>query len=110
MAAAITIQYWDSGVNSDVFVIIFWLAITFITLFGVKAFGEVEFVLSTLKILAVIGFVILGIVLIAGGVLPMNLLVGNIGIIQVLLLPGLKVSLHVLLQLLFLMEVQRWLD
>ncbi|CCG24297.1 hypothetical protein CORT_0F00680 [Candida orthopsilosis Co 90-125] len=67
VAAAITIQYWDSGVNSDVFVIIFWLAITFITLFGVKAFGEVEFVLSTLKILAVIGFVILGIVLIAGG-------------------------------------------
>ncbi|KAI5949092.1 hypothetical protein KGF57_004922 [Candida theae] len=67
VAAAITIQYWDTNVNSDVFVIIFWLVITFITLFGVKAFGEVEFVLSTLKILAVIGFVVLGIVLIAGG-------------------------------------------
>ncbi|KAI5956306.1 hypothetical protein KGF54_000781 [Candida jiufengensis] len=67
VAAAITIQYWSSNINSDAFVIIFWFLILIITLLGVRGYGEVEFILSTIKVLAVVGFIILGIVLISGG-------------------------------------------
>ncbi|KAI5964367.1 uncharacterized protein KGF55_002309 [Candida pseudojiufengensis] len=76
VAAAITIQYWNSNINSDVFVIIFWFVIVIITLLGVRGYGEVEFILSTIKVLAVVGFIILGIVLISGGG-PNNQFIGG---------------------------------
>jgi len=40
--------------------------IVIINIFGVKGYGEVEFVLSIIKIIAVVAFNILGIVLVAG--------------------------------------------
>ncbi|KAK6457031.1 amino acid permease-domain-containing protein [Scheffersomyces xylosifermentans] len=67
VAASITIKYWNSTINSDVFVIVFWVAIVFITLLGVKGYGEAEFIFSLIKVLAVIGFIIMSIVLICGG-------------------------------------------
>ncbi|GEQ66657.1 hypothetical protein JCM33374_g320 [Metschnikowia sp. JCM 33374] len=42
-------------------------AITSINFFGVKGYGEAEFVFSAVKVLAVSGFIILGIVLVCGG-------------------------------------------
>lgn len=38
-----------------------------IQIFGVKGYGEVEFGLSLLKIIAVLGFIIFGIIANAGG-------------------------------------------
>ncbi|ABN67147.1 general amino acid permease [Scheffersomyces stipitis CBS 6054] len=67
VAASITIKYWNDDINSDVFVIIFWLFIVFLTLLGVKAYGEAEFYFSLIKVLAVIGFIIMSIVLVCGG-------------------------------------------
>lgn len=67
VAGAITVKYWNLSINSDVFVIIFWLLIVFITLLGVKGYGESEFVFSMIKVTAVVGFIILSIVLICGG-------------------------------------------
>ncbi|KAK6201295.1 amino acid permease-domain-containing protein [Scheffersomyces amazonensis] len=67
VACSITIKYWNKDINSDVFVIIFWLAIVFITLLGVKGYGESEFIFSLIKVVAILGFIILGIVLICGG-------------------------------------------
>jgi len=67
VAAAITVEYWQSPVNPAVWCTLFWLLIVSINLFGVKGYGEAEFVFSLIKVIAVIGFIILGIVLNCGG-------------------------------------------
>lgn len=67
LAAAITIQYWDKNSNPAAFCAIFYVLIIFINLFGVKGYGEAEFVFSLLKVLAVVGFIILGVILVCGG-------------------------------------------
>ena len=66
VAASITIKYWNSTINSDAWVAIFYTVITLANMLDVKSFGETEFVLSMVKILAIIGFTILGIVLSCG--------------------------------------------
>ncbi len=58
IAASITIDYWDSHGKYDhaIFVTIFLVVIISINLFGVKGYGEAEFVFSIIKVIAVIGF------------------------------------------------------
>lgn len=56
VAASITIDFWHSDVNKAVWVAIFWVLIVIINLFGVKGYGEAEFVFSLVKVTAVIGF------------------------------------------------------
>ena len=56
VAASITIDYWDSSISNAAWVAIFWTLIVIINLFGVKGYGEAEFVFSLIKIIAVIGF------------------------------------------------------
>ncbi|KAF5092595.1 hypothetical protein D0Z03_002788 [Geotrichum reessii] len=67
VAASITLDYWESPVNPAVWVTIFWVVIVIINFFGVKGYGEAEFVFSLIKVVAVVGFIILGIVLVCGG-------------------------------------------
>ncbi|KAK9467061.1 amino acid permease-domain-containing protein [Lipomyces arxii] len=67
VAASITITYWHPDVNNAVWVAIFWVLIVIINFFGVRGYGEAEFVFSLIKVVAVVGFIILGIVLTAGG-------------------------------------------
>lgn len=69
VAAAITVSYWDpeEKISPAAWVTLFWLLIVVINLFGVKGYGEAEFVFSLIKVIAVIGFIILGIVLNCGG-------------------------------------------
>ncbi|KAI4261978.1 MAG: hypothetical protein L6R42_002836 [Xanthoria sp. 1 TBL-2021] len=67
VAAAITIKYWNSPVSSAVWVAVFLVMIIGINLVGVKGYGEAEFVFSIIKVIAVIGFIILGIILNVGG-------------------------------------------
>lgn len=55
-AATITIEFWTTTIHKAVFVTIFWVAIVMINLFGVRGYGEAEFVFSMIKIVAVIGF------------------------------------------------------
>lgn len=66
-AAGLTVQFWNSDVSGAVFITIFWLAIVGINLMGVRGYGEAEFVFSIIKVAAVIGFIILGIVIDVGG-------------------------------------------
>lgn len=66
VACSLTISYWDDRVNPAVWVAVFLVAISSINLFGVKGYGEVEFTLSIIKVLAVIGFIIVGICIICG--------------------------------------------
>lgn len=67
VAATLTIDYWNDSINPDAFVAIFLFLIVGINLFGVKGYGEAEFVFSIIKVIAVIGFIILGIILNCGG-------------------------------------------
>ncbi|KAA8642112.1 amino acid permease GAP1 [Aspergillus tanneri] len=67
VAASITVDYWKPGVSNAAWVAIFWVVIVSINLFGVKGYGEAEFVFSLIKVVAVIGFIILGIILNCGG-------------------------------------------
>lgn len=67
VAASITINYWDQSIRRAIFVTVFLIGIIGINLFGVKGYGEAEFIFSLIKVTAVIGFILLGIVLNIGG-------------------------------------------
>lgn len=56
VAASITVDYWQSNISNAAWVAIFWAVIVSINLFGVKGYGEAEFVFSLIKVIAVIGF------------------------------------------------------
>lgn len=56
VAASITIDYWDSNISNAAWVAIFWVMIVVINMFGVKGYGEAEFIFSTIKVIAVLGF------------------------------------------------------
>ncbi|ODV90792.1 hypothetical protein CANCADRAFT_2518 [Tortispora caseinolytica NRRL Y-17796] len=63
VAAALTMEYWNISVSPAVFVSVFWLLIVVINLFGVRGYGEAECIFSGLKVIAIVGFIILGICL-----------------------------------------------
>ncbi|KAL9605114.1 MAG: hypothetical protein Q9219_000048 [cf. Caloplaca sp. 3 TL-2023] len=67
VAAAITVGYWNSPISPAVWVTFFLVAIISINLAGVQGYGEAEFVFSIIKVIAVIGFIVLGIILNVGG-------------------------------------------
>jgi amino acid transporter len=73
--AGITIAFWTdpqntgtTSVNVGVWITIFLVMVTAINFFGVKGYGEVEFVLGCIKVAAIIGFLILGVIIDCGGV------------------------------------------
>lgn len=67
-AASITIKFWRSDLNVGIWIAIFLVFLSFIQIFGVRGYGEVEFILSMIKIMACVGFIILGIIINCGGV------------------------------------------
>ncbi|GAB1320452.1 hypothetical protein MFIFM68171_10662 [Madurella fahalii] len=68
IAASITIEYWRTDISMGVWVTVFLVVLCVIQIFGVRGYGEVEFLLSMIKIAACMGFIILGIVINTGGV------------------------------------------
>jgi len=68
-AATILINFWDQDekVPKAVWIIIFWLIIAFINLFGVRGYGEFEFIATSIKVLGILGFIICAIVVDCGG-------------------------------------------
>ncbi|KAI6791277.1 AAT family amino acid transporter [Hortaea werneckii] len=69
-AACNIIHYWpgSQGINNAAWITPLLVALIAIQYFGVRGYGEVEFVLSIIKITACIGFSILGIIINVGGV------------------------------------------
>jgi amino acid transporter len=70
-AAGITIAFWtdnQSPYNVGIWITIFLVMVTVINIAGVRGYGEVEFVLGVVKVIAIIGFIILGIIIDCGGV------------------------------------------
>ena len=56
VAASITVDFWGSPVNNAAWITIFLVLIVSINFFGVKGYGEAEFVFSIIKVIAVIGY------------------------------------------------------
>jgi yeast amino acid transporter len=67
-AASITIEFWRDDIHPAVWITVFLVILIAIQFFGVRGFGEVEFVLSMIKICAICGFIIFGIIVDVGGV------------------------------------------
>lgn len=67
VTASITIKYWNTSIDSDVFVAIFLCVIIAIHLAGAKGYAEAEFVMNTTKIIMLAGFIIYGLVVDLGG-------------------------------------------
>lgn len=68
-AAALVIQYWlpRDEVNPGVWIAVFLVTIIVINWLGIKYFGEIEFWLSSAKVLVIIGLIILSLVIALGG-------------------------------------------
>ncbi|CAF1075213.1 unnamed protein product [Rotaria sordida] len=66
-SAGLIINYWTKSVNIAVWITILLVTLLIINLFGVRGYGDIEFFISIIKVIAVIGFIILGIVLVFGG-------------------------------------------
>jgi amino acid transporter len=67
-AASLTIQYWNTNLSPAIFISIFLVVLIIIQVFGVRVYGEVEFLLAIVKIITCIGLIILGIIINTGGV------------------------------------------
>ncbi|PRT52476.1 General amino-acid permease GAP1 [Wickerhamiella sorbophila] len=73
IATAMSLDFWKDdnngavNVNKAAWIALFWSVIAAINLFGVRGYGETEFVMSLIKIIAVVGFCIFGIIIAAGG-------------------------------------------
>ncbi|WFD03796.1 hypothetical protein MOBT1_002490 [Malassezia obtusa] len=69
-AAAIVIGFWDpeQKVPIGIWIMIFFLVITFINMFGVRGYAEFEFIATFIKLFTVIGLIITLIVIDCGGV------------------------------------------
>lgn len=68
VAASLTISFWRDDLNMGIWVTVFLFVLASIQIFGVRGYGEVEFILSMIKICACVGFIILGIIINVGGV------------------------------------------
>lgn len=73
-SASLVLDYWSTdnngatNVNKAAWVALFWVVICCVNIFGVRGYGESEFVLAIIKVIAIIGFCIFGIVAAAGGI------------------------------------------
>lgn len=68
VTSAMVIEWWKVSINLDWFVLIIFLCVITINLGGAKGYVEAEFIFNICKILMICGFIILGIIIIAGGV------------------------------------------
>ncbi|GAA5911107.1 hypothetical protein JCM8208_000278 [Rhodotorula glutinis] len=66
-AAAVLISYWDKSTNPGVWIAVCLVVACAINFGGSRAYGEAEFWFAIIKVLTIIGLIILGIVLDAGG-------------------------------------------
>ncbi|KAF4497644.1 amino acid transport GAP1 [Fusarium agapanthi] len=63
IAGAFTTNYWNPNASKSIFIALFFILILGINLLGVKAYGEAEFIFSAVKVTAIVGFILLGIII-----------------------------------------------
>ncbi|KAJ5316943.1 hypothetical protein N7508_001451 [Penicillium antarcticum] len=66
-AASLVIEYWPSPVSIGVWIAVILIVILILNIVAVSWYGEAEFWFASLKIIAIIGLIILGVVLFFGG-------------------------------------------
>ncbi|SGY47921.1 BQ5605_C001g00591 [Microbotryum silenes-dioicae] len=68
-AAALVIQFWEGGrnINVAVWISVFLVTIMSFNFLGVRAYGEAEFWFTVIKIITILGLILLGIIITAGG-------------------------------------------
>ncbi|GAA5961740.1 hypothetical protein JCM3765_000495 [Sporobolomyces pararoseus] len=66
-AAAVLIGYWDKSTNPAVWIAVCLVVACAINFGGSRAYGEAEFWFAIIKVITIIGLIILGIVIDAGG-------------------------------------------
>ncbi|KAI0788209.1 amino acid permease [Fomes fomentarius] len=66
-AASVLMKFWTTEVNSAVWVTMCFVVVVIINLFGAGVYGECEFIFASIKVIAITGLIILGIVLDLGG-------------------------------------------
>ncbi|EGP88815.1 unnamed protein product [Zymoseptoria tritici ST99CH_3D1] len=68
-AGALVISYWlpADRVNPGVWITIFLVLIVTINVLGIKYFGEIEFWLSSIKVLVILGLILLSLIIALGG-------------------------------------------
>lgn len=66
-AAAIVVQYWTTKINVAAWISIFLVVIFVLNMSSVKYFGEAEFWFASLKLIAIVGLIIVGVVIFFGG-------------------------------------------
>lgn len=67
VAASLSINFWQSNINSVVWIAIFYVLIIVLNLFGTAGFEYFELFCAFIKLVGIVGFDILAIVLICGG-------------------------------------------
>lgn len=69
MAASMTVNYWHGArdVNPSVWVTIFLVSTVTINFFGVRGYGEAEFIFSIVKVIATLGFILFALIVDVGG-------------------------------------------
>ncbi|KAJ5835789.1 hypothetical protein N7447_001815 [Penicillium robsamsonii] len=66
-ASGLVIEYWQSPVSVGVWIAIILVVILLLNIVAVSWYGEAEFWFASLKILAILGLIILGVILFFGG-------------------------------------------
>ncbi|SCU96703.1 LADA_0H02300g1_1 [Lachancea dasiensis] len=61
------IQYWTDAVPLAAWIAIFWVLITLANFFPVRFYGEVEFWVASIKVIAIVGYLIYALVIVCGG-------------------------------------------
>jgi aromatic amino acid transport protein AroP len=77
-AVGIYVQYWWPGVPTWMSALAFFALINAISLFNVKAFGEMEFWFALIKVAAVVGMIVFGLWLLMSGEAGPQATVGNL--------------------------------
>ncbi|KAI7952871.1 hypothetical protein MJO29_008502 [Puccinia striiformis f. sp. tritici] len=66
-ASAILVNYWTKAVNNAVWITLFLIIVGLINLGGARFYAEFEFWFASIKVITIVGLIILGIILDAGG-------------------------------------------
>ncbi|ORZ09931.1 amino acid permease [Absidia repens] len=77
-ASAVLVNYWitPDRISNAVWIIIFLLIVVAINFCGARVYGEAEFWFASIKIMTILGLIILGIIIDAGGAPPNHEVIG----------------------------------
>ena len=61
------IEYWTKKVPLAAWIAIFWVFVTLMNFFPVKVYGEIEFWIAFMKVLAIAGYLLYALIIVCGG-------------------------------------------